>query len=44
LAYPIDIYILCDQIGDAEFKNKVKTGTRSSFLHYFGEKPNFWVF
>jgi len=43
-AYLIDIYVLFDQIADAEFTNEVKTGTGSSFLRYFGEKPNFWVF
>jgi len=43
-AYLIDIYVLFDQIADAEFTNEVKTGTGSSFLCYFGEKPNFWVF
>jgi len=42
-AYLIDICVLFDQIGDAEFKNGVKTGTGSSFRRHFGEKPNFWV-
>jgi len=42
--YLIDIYVLFDQIGDAEFKNEVKTGTGSSFPRHFGEKPNFRVF
>jgi len=40
----MNIYVLIDQIGDAEFKNRVKTGTGSSFRHHFGEKPNFRVF
>jgi len=39
----IDIDVLFDQIGDAEFKNGVKTGTGSSFRRHFGEKPNFRV-
>ena len=43
-AYRIDIYVLFDQIVTAGLKNEVKTGTGSSFLRYFGEKPNFWVF
>ena len=30
-AYLIDIYVLFDEIGDAELKNEVKTGTGSSF-------------
>ena len=37
----IDIYVLLDQIGDAEFKNEMKTWTGSSFPSHFGEKPNF---
>ena len=36
-AYLFDIYVLFDQIGDAKFKNEVKTGTGSSFTHHFGE-------
>jgi len=43
-AYLIDIYVLFDQIKDAEFKNEVKTGTGSSLPRHFGEKPNFRVF
>ena len=42
-AYIIDIYVLFHQIGDAQFKNGVKTGTGSSFRRHFGEKPNFRV-
>ena len=43
-AYLIDIYVVFDQIAEPEFKNEVKTGTGSSFLRYFGDKPNLWVF
>jgi len=34
-AYLIDIYVPFDQIADAQLKNKVKTGTGSSFLRHF---------
>jgi len=39
-----DFYVLFDQIGDAEVKNEVKTGTGSSFPRNLSEKPNFRVF
>jgi len=42
-AYLIDIYVLFDQIREAELKNEMKTGTGSSFPRHFGEKRHFRV-
>jgi len=41
---PIDICVVFDQFEDEKFKNEVKTGTGSSCLCHFAEKPHFWVF
>jgi len=36
-AYLIDIYVVFDQMAEAEFKNEVKSGIGSSFRRHFGE-------
>ena len=33
-----------DQVDHGESEYEVKTGTGSSFLRHFGEKPIFWIF
>jgi len=37
--YPIDMYIVTNNVEDEEFESEVKTGNGSSFSRHFDEKP-----